>query len=928
MGISRLIIVTAVILCFAGTASALLGPELTERLQSAKTEEKIPVIIYFDEQPSQDYLLSETQGLSRAVRREVVISRLKIFSEASQKEILDWLKMWEERGACENVHSFWLFNGIMGSMQPDVIKALSEDPQVRMIFFDGEPMIPVSGVRDTGQASTSAPQADTSWASKQVRAPEVWRLGYRGQGVVVGMVDTGVNYNHLDLENRLWHNEDEIPNNGIDDDGNGYIDDYIGFNFRDLNGDPMDYDGHGTWTASIVVGDGTAGRLTGVAPEARIICCKWGGGMGTVWLAFQYCTDNGADIVSASVGSLHGPSSVVARSICDYMLSFGVVLSAAAGNGAHNNGDHEPAPYDIVSPAVVPSPWSSPNGKSACIAVGATRPGDGIAGFSSWGPTVWDFSPPYDDYPYPPGLMKPDVCAPGVGVPGASYSSINGYRVADGTSGATPCNAGVIALMLSADSLLSPVEIDSILESTAMELGPPGKDSLYGAGRVDALMAIASSRMSWLSKTSHYILDGGAGDGDGRPEAGETDSLVVTYFNEPLWRDASDVSLRLVCADTGISIVQEISNLGAVPAGDSATNLSNPLVFDVSPGFEPGKVDFEIRVTATPMSFDTVDTITMMVGHPSVLLVDDDGGGFYGQFYEDALDRIDVVYDNWDVNTMGNVGSALVDYCLVIWFTGDMVDSTLTADERSSLETYLDGGGLLFLTGQNIGQEIGATTFYSDYLHASFVQPTTNVHILNGVPGDTIGDGLKILTAGSPGAGNQTSQDIIAPLAGADSIIMYLPGDCAAVRYDGGTYKVVYFGFGFEGIASRPAIGYDNNWHVMRRVIRWLGCVEVGVEEEPNVHIATPGTRLFQNTPNPFSTTTTVRFILGSDVRSDRVTLAVYDAAGRLVKTLIDGPTERVVSASFDASAFASGVYFYRLETGSVNLCKKMIVVK
>ncbi|MFQ5905248.1 MAG: S8 family peptidase, partial [bacterium] len=813
------------------------------------------------------------------------------------------------------------FNGIMASMQPDIIKAVSEDPQVGMIFLDGEPMIPVSDIRGLRQPPYTAPQSDTSWASKQVRALEVWQLGYRGQGVVVGMVDTGVNYNHMDLENRLWHNEGEIPNNGIDDDGNGYIDDYIGFNFKDLNGDPMDYDGHGTWTASIVVGDGTAGKLTGVAPEARIICCKWGSSMGTVWLAFQYCADNGADIVSASVGYLHGSGSVVARSICDYLLSLGVVLSAAAGNGAHNNGDHEPAPYDIVSPGVVPSPWSSPNGKSATITVGATRPGDGIAGFSSWGPTVWDFSPPNDDYPYPPGLMKPDVCAPGVAVPGASYSSINGYVVADGTSGATPCNAGVIALMLSADSLLSPVEIDSILETTAVELGPPGKDSLYGAGRVDALMAIASSRMSWLTKTSDYILDGGTGDGDGRPEAGETDSLVVAYRNDPLWRDASDVSLRLVCADTGISIVQEVSNLGPVPAGDSATNVSNPFVLDVSPAFEPREVDFEIRISATPASLDTADTITLMVGHPSVLLVDDDGGA-------DALDEISVVYDDWNVNTMGNAGSALEDYCLVIWFTGDMAESTLTEQERSSLQSYLDGGGLLFLTGQNIGQDINADPFYSDYLHATFVQATTNDHILDGVSGDEIGDGYRLLTTGSPGAGNQTSQDVIAPLAGADSIIMYGPGDCAAIKYDSGTYKVVYFGFGFEGIASRPAQGFDLNWHVMRSVIKWLGCPQVGIEEGPEVRGAAPGTRLFQNTPNPFSTSTTIRFILGGDVRTERVTLGVYDAAGRLVGTLIDGGPERAACTSFDASTLPSGVYFYRLQAGSVNLCRKMIVVK
>ena len=923
----RILAMTPVVICaLAGSSSAFIGSELIPRLETADADEKIPVIICLKEQAPRDYLLSGTKGLSRKARREIVSSRLKQFSKASQEEILDRLRVWEAQGACEGVQSYWIFNGIMGSLVPVVIRELSVDGQIKVIVLDSEPIIPASGFRDLDRAPFLAAPAETSWASKQVRAPEVWRLGYKGQGVVVGMVDTGVNYNHLDLENRLWHNEDEIPDNGIDDDGNGYVDDYIGFNFANWNGDPMDYDGHGTWTASIVVGDGTAGKLTGVAPEARIICCKVGG-MATVWLAFQYCAENGADIVSVSMGAMHGSGSVIARSICDYLLTLGVVLSAAAGNGAHNPG-HEPAPYDIITPGDVPSPWSSPIGKSACISVGATGPNDTRASFSSWGPTEWDFAAPYNDYPYPPGLMKPDVCAPGVGVPGASYNKVDGYTSADGTSGSTPCNAGVIALMLSADSTLTLVEIDSILETTAKELGIPGKDSLFGSGRVDALMAIASSGMCWLSAIDHSILDGGTGDGDGRPEAGETDSLVVTYTNEPLWQDASSVSLTLLCGDPGISITDGVSDLGPVAAGDSASNISNPFVFTVAMGFEPRKVDFEIRIDATPASYDTVDTITMMVGHPSVLLVDDDGGGVYERFYQESLDEINVVYDDWDVSTMGNTGSALNNYCLVVWFTGDMGESTLTADDRSYLESYLDGGGLLFLTGQNIGQEIGSTSFYSDYLHASFVQAATNVFFLDGVPGDEIGDGLRLLTMGSPGAGNQVSQDIIAPLAGADSIIMYLPGDCAAIKYDSGTYKVVYFGFGFEGIASRPAQGFDNNWFILRRVIKWLGCPEVGIQEGFDVHPAAPVTRLFQNTPNPFSTTTTIRFILGDDAPRERVSLAVYDAAGRLMESLIEGTVESRFSASFDASSLPSGVYFYRLEAGSVNLSRKMIVVK
>jgi subtilisin family serine protease len=929
MGIRTISVFLLLFLCSAGSGSAYLDSELSSRLQAAAPDEKIPVIVQFKEQAPRAYLLSGTQTLSRQARREILISRLKEFSRVSQQGILDELSRGEMEGSCSGVFSYWIFNGIRGSLEPRLIKELSEDPGIEFIAFDGEPMIPAGEMRESGDAGFTTASVETSWASRQVGAPPVWRLGYRGQGVVVGMVDTGVNYNHSDLANRLWHNEGEIPGNGLDDDGNGYIDDYIGFNFGDRTGDPMDYDGHGTWTASIVVGDGTAGKLTGAAPEARIICCKWGS-MGTVWEAFQYCTLEGADIVSASVGSLHGAGSYTARSICDNMLYFGVVLSAAAGNGAHNNGDHEPAPYDIITPGDVPSPWSSPLGTSACITVGATAPGDGIASFSSWGPTEWSFSSPYDDYPYPPGLMKPDVCAPGVGVPGASYTNPNGYMVADGTSGATPCNAGVIALILCADSTLTPVQIDSILETSAIDLGIPGKDSLYGAGRVDALLAIAAPRMCWLSKVSDSILDGGTGDGDGRPEAGESDSLIVTYYNHPKWRDAASATLKLSCSDPEISIVQGTSNLGIVPAGDTVSNLSSPFVFTVSAGLKAKKVQFEVKTETTPESYEKADTITMMVGHPSVLVVDDDGGGYYEQFYEKALDNIPLAYDEWDVSKKGLVaGSVLNSYCLVIWFTGDMMDSTLTASEITSLQTYLDAGNPLFLTGQNIGQEINATSFYSNYLHASFVQATTNDHTLTGEAGDPIGDGFAVLTAGSPGAGNQTSQDIISPLSGAEVVFRYQPSDVAGIKYDSGTYRVVYFGFGFEGIASRPDIGYAYSWHVLRRVIKWLGCPEVGIKQEVQ-RFKVQGTRteLLNIVPNPVTTTASIRFVPGSDAGNHEVSLGIYDISGRLVKKLLEGKAVGEYSASFDAGRLPSGVYFCRLEAGSVSLCRKIIVVK
>jgi len=114
----------------------------------------------------------------------------------------------------------------------------------------------------------------------------------------------------------------------------------------------------------------------------------------------------------------------------------------------------------------------------------------------------------------------------------------------------------------------------------------------------------------------------------------------------------------------------------------------------------------------------------------------------------------------------------------------------------------------------------------------------------------------------------------------------------------------------------------------MRSVIKWLGCPQVGIEEGPEVRAAVPGTRLLQNTPNPFSKTTTIRIILqDADVRG-KIMLGVYDASGRLIETLIDGYCELVFSTAFDASSLPSGVYFLRLDTSGQRLCRKMVILR
>jgi serine protease AprX len=131
----------------------------------------------------------------------------------------------------------------------------------------------------------------------------------------------------------------------------------------------------------------------------------------------------------------------------------------------------------------------TPGDVPAMITVGATNCSDVIAGFSSRGPVTWQNVPPYNDWPYPPGKIKPEICAPGENTLSTS-NNCSGYLNLSGTSMATPHVAGAIALMLQVNPKLTHTQVLDILKKTAKDLGPAGEENTYGSGRVDAYAAM------------------------------------------------------------------------------------------------------------------------------------------------------------------------------------------------------------------------------------------------------------------------------------------------------------------------------------------------------------------------------------------------------------------------------------------------------
>lgn len=281
-----------------------------------------------------------------------------------------------------------------------------------------------------------------SWGIDLVNAPEVWAQGYTGQSIVVAVVDTGVDYNHLDLDANIWSNS--LESNGIigfDDDGNGYIDDIRGWDFVDNDNDPMDLNNHGTHVSGTIAAENNDLGVIGVAYNARIMPVRVldAGGFGSssdVAAGVIYAANNGADVINLSLGG--GYSSDMAAAV-QYAAEQGVVVVMAAGNSS----DSQPG-----FPASLANQWG--------IAVGALNINKMMAGFSNKaGTTPLDY-----------------VVAPGVNV--LSTTPGNTYQYFSGTSMATPHVAGVAALILSANPTLTAAEVESIITATANPAGITG----------------------------------------------------------------------------------------------------------------------------------------------------------------------------------------------------------------------------------------------------------------------------------------------------------------------------------------------------------------------------------------------------------------------------------------------------------------------
>lgn len=424
-----------------------------------------------------------------------------------------------------------------------------------------------------------------------------------GKGTVVAVIDTGVDYTHKDLADNIWVNEGEIPGNGIDDDGNGYVDDVHGVDFVEGDSDPMDEHGHGTHVAGIIAMTPGNGGGVGVAYGAKIMCVRAGQANGSfassdIAKAIKYAADNGADVINMSFGGT-GRSYLVESALQDAFPS--CVLVAAAGN------DGLPT-TDAINAGYFNTEDIYPAGYKYVLGVMATDNNKSLASFSNW------------DY-LEGQNCEYEMAAPGVNI----YSTLPGNRYAcwSGTSMATPNVAAAAAILRSKytdkSKYSSRYIMGQLCSATTSSVGfiaPKGDFHSYPVLNIrDSLTKQAQPE---LSLDEVYTLDyqdvSSLNNGDGIAQPGETIDMGIAVWNR--WGAATDITVK-VDADSVAGIpnkyvefindeikLSDVGTFASVNNGftytdEKLTGISNPIRFKIKEGTPNDiQITFNISITA------------------------------------------------------------------------------------------------------------------------------------------------------------------------------------------------------------------------------------------------------------------------------------------------------------------------------------------
>jgi subtilisin family serine protease/bacillopeptidase F (M6 metalloprotease family) len=803
------------------------------------------------------------------------MSELRRNASTSQRPVLEYLAGPDVKSRVQKIRPFWIDNIVLVVATKDVIDDLARRPDVEEVFENFTvtlPPMPKSSALSVYEVNQTQTQL---WDSiTKIGAKQVWTtFGFNGTGVVVGGLDTGVDISHPDIAGKMRTNNPADPT---------YPGGWAEFNSTGgivAGSVPHDSDQHGTHTTGTMIGGNASGYDIGMAPGAKLmhgLVIPGGSGSfaqvaaGMEWIIDpddNVATDDGADVVNMSLGAKGTFPQMIAPT--DNMVAANVFPSFAIGNDG-------PVSNSTGSPGNVPSAFG----------VGATDSNDVIAGFSSRGPVTWN-NPPYVGT-----WTKPDISGPGVQIystiPGGTWQWHGAGWDWSGTSMATPHVSGAVALIRQANPSLTVDQIKLLLAQTSLDLGTAGMDNTYGWGRVNTFAAVSAAVAGMghvtglvtssvgglpVANAAVKVVDTGQkiytdayGNYDLMVVAG-THTLEVSRFGYetstiagvvvvadafttqdvvltqlPSGTIAGSVTDAETAAGISTSITVKLSGVPVVTASTDPASGAYSIVLPIGTYDLVFNPSFPYPVTNRPgveILEGATTTVNLALQAAQILIVDDDGGASYQTFYEQAVTAAGRSYLTF---TIAPTAAQMAMFESVVWLTGDDYSTTLTTAEQTEIAAYLEAGGRLFISGQDIGYDIGTSAFYANYLHADYVQDDVALGGVLGSSLNPVGVGFAFDIQGGDGANNQAYPSEIDVLSPALTAFVYNPAvpagtasnntqvgkeqlepntivssGSAGLTFDNDNYKLVYLAFGLEGISSGTMRG-----QVMGRVLDWL----------------------------------------------------------------------------------------------------------
>lgn len=798
---------------------------LSQPIQNSPENENIRFLLYFDEQVN--LTAARAPGSDKVAQRSAVMHQLQATADSSQTAVLNQLEMLQQSGEVSSYRQLWIVNaiGVVGTEaalatltnHPDVVRV--EPDSTISAFTQSIDEFDVETFEVVAQPITTELK---NWGLPHARVPEAWHgYGIDGAGVVVAIIDSGVDFTHPDL---LPNYRGNLGGGSFDHNGSWfYAYDPTAVTV------PTDTFGHGTHVAGTAVGH----NGLGVAPGAEWIGVSIADSFGvlhdsSILAALQWVLAPDGDptlapdIVNGSWGDDANPDTF--QPAIDALVAAGIVPIFSIGNSG-------PFPGTLGAPASYQN----------SIAVGAHDDSNDLVWFSSRGPSPFHNDP------------APNLTAPGTAIFSSYPQGL--YAIASGTSMAAPHVAGAAALLLSADPTLTQNEIVALLAETAVPLTSthPNMGSGYGrldvydlltevmptgtlAGQVTLGGAPLPNATVEIELATGYRLTAKT-DGDGRyrlPLSPDSYTVHINHFglqpysSSPVLVSANserthNISLTrqpfgtlngtLLSGEdgqplTGVEIaINGVDGIATVTDEDGRYSIKFPegqfkLTYDLL-GYEYASYAIFSQPGQVEEHTLTLEKI------PTVLLVDA-GQWHFGskiEYYQTSLHDINRSYDTHVIrNPFRDVptGELLSQYDTVIW--SDPARSPGIIGATDAITTYLEAGGNLVLSGQNIGildSSLYGTFWWYQYLQANFIDKRVITQPIAGAA-DTPFSGFLLGLNGPGSARNQFGVDSAEPLPNsfASPIFFYANGDPAGLGIrQCQPYQLVYLGFGLEGVS-------------------------------------------------------------------------------------------------------------------------------